>query len=184
MLNARCLSQSLLGSWKRFVSILLALSAVSGCGGSSTSAPKSPQSKPKLAAAESPKARPRSFLFRDEVAQVVDIGIGRFLQRIRVEASLVGGKFQGWRIVALMPPDWWQGIDLEPGDIVTQVNGMPLERPDQAFAAFKGAKTASELRVNYIRGGEQRVLAYPIRDRGSNTRAPAPESRANAASAQ
>ena len=53
-----------------------------------------------------------------------------------VEASLVEGRFQGFRIVEIKPPDAWRGVDLRVGDVVTRINDMPIERPQQAYDAF------------------------------------------------
>ena len=52
--------------------------------------------------------------------------------------------------------------DLVPGDVVTAVNGRPIERPEQAFAAFQSIAVAKELRVTYERNNARREIAYPI----------------------
>jgi hypothetical protein len=40
---------------------------------------------------------------------------------------------KAFRIVALRPHEFWHGVDLAPGDVVTSVNGMPIERETQAY---------------------------------------------------
>lgn len=107
----------------------------------------------------------RRALYRDEVSSVVDAGLGRFLQHLEVDATLEHGRFQGFRILRLMPPEFWQGVDLRPGDVVTRVNGMSIERPPEAHRAFTSLKQADHLVVSYLRAGERRELVYPIRDR-------------------
>jgi type II secretory pathway component PulC len=99
------------------------------------------------------------------VRATVDQGLGYFLQRVDVEPAVEEGQFQGFRIVGLSPPEWWTSVDLKPGDVVTAVNGMPIERDDQAFAAFESLKTANDLKVSYRRGGQPRDLIYKIVDR-------------------
>ena len=61
----------------------------------------------------------------------------------------------------------WQGVDLAPGDVVTAVNDRPVERPEQAFAAFQSLAVAKELRVTYERAGARREIVYPIDDAGA-----------------
>ena len=75
-------------------------------------------------------------------------------------------RFQGFRIVALRPPEFWKGVDLRPGDIVTSVNGMSIERDTQAFEAFEQLRDAPELRVSLTREGKKRELRYRIVARG------------------
>lgn len=108
---------------------------------------------------------PTSTLRRGEVRAVVRSGLGSFLQKVEVEEQPVfrNGKFVGFRIAALKG-DGWKGVDLKPGDVVTSVNGYPIEHPEDAMAAFKSLDVASELRVDYERGGEPRSLRYGIVD--------------------
>jgi type II secretory pathway component PulC len=104
-------------------------------------------------------------LWRRDVVAVLSRGLGDFLSHLQVEPALAGGKFHGWRVVALRAGDpLWQGTDLAPGDIVTAINDRPIERPEQAFAAFQSLAVAKELRVTYERRGARRELVYPIDD--------------------
>jgi S1-C subfamily serine protease len=64
---------------------------------------------------------------------------------------------------------------LKPGDVVTQVNGMPIERDIDAYQAFQSLRAATALRVSILRGGEKRELVYSIVPRDKPARAaPAP----------
>ncbi len=138
-----------------------------GCGGGlldepiHTAAVSEPASKPSLAA----PARPPGVLYRDDVNHTVDEGLGYFLQRVTVEPEVIGGKFQGFRVVDLRPAEYWTSVDLMPGDVVTAVNGLPIERDIDAYQAFQGLRTASELRVTLYRGGAKRELSFAIVDR-------------------
>lgn len=116
------------------------------------------------AARREPTREPRT-LYRDEVSQVVDAGLGYFLQHVEVDAQLEHGSFRGFRILSLAPPDYWHGVDLKPGDVVTLVNGMTIERPIEAHQAFSSLKTADQLVVSYLRAGQPRQLTYTIKER-------------------
>ncbi|HEX5097952.1 MAG TPA: hypothetical protein VFV94_00560 [Polyangiaceae bacterium] len=111
-----------------------------------------------------PAAVASTTLRRGDVVTVVDAGFGTFLERVQVEPSLDAGRFRGWTIVELTPPGFWEAVDLKPGDIVTSVNGMPIEREMDAWAAFQSLKTAREIDVSYYRAGAERKLAYRIVD--------------------
>ena len=79
------------------------------------------------------------------------------------------GKFHGFRIAALQATGVLAGVDLKPGDVVTRVNGMPIEHPEEALEAFNSLEVASELRVAYERDGRARDAA---RTRSSTTTTP------------
>jgi hypothetical protein len=108
---------------------------------------------------------PPGTVWRHDVNQVVDAGLGRFLQRVDLQPEVVQGGFVGFRVVELRSPSWWQGVDLAPGDVVTQVNGMPIEQPTEAHAAFESLRKADKLIVKYLRDGQERELSYSIVER-------------------
>ena len=144
----------------------LAIVVIAACGGSS--AP--PRAEPSRAlqpasSAEPPLPSRPGRLWRRDVVATLSRGLGDFLTRLQLEPFLAGGKFRGWRIVRLAEGDaLWKGVDLAPGDVVTSVNGRPIERPEQALTAFQSLAVVPELRVTYERDGARRELVYPIDD--------------------
>ncbi len=134
---------------------------LAGCGGGAATAtqPKTP------VAANAPAKKaavPKGSVSRGDLLATVDAGLGRFLQRVDVAPSLDAGQFRGFRIVALRPPGYWQNVDLQPGNVVTAVNGMPIETEMQAYDAFQALKSADAIRVSYLRGGQAHTLVVPI----------------------
>lgn len=153
---------------------LLTLVCVSACG-STTPAPKSttPDAKASTTTttassepAANADAAPSMTLHRAEVHRIVASGLGAFLSRVSLDdhpAKTPDGKFIGFRIAALQGNSW-KGVDLKPGDIVTKVNGFPIEHPEQALEVFQSLDVASELRVGVERDGVPRELRYAIVD--------------------
>jgi len=135
------------------------------CGGTPVIEGPAPALLPPPPAPEAtlpPNRPPRGKLYRDDVQAAVDQGFPQFLQKVQVEANVRDGKFAGWLVRALYPQDFWADVDLQPGDIVTQVNGLPIERETQAYDAFQSLKTAPRLVVSYVRDGAPRTLAFDI----------------------
>lgn len=140
--------------------VLIALGAAA-CGGEAArpaqSAPKAPP-----AAAPAKATLPAGTLARADVNAVLDAGFSRFLQTLEVEPALDAGRFRGWTIVELRPVPLWTEVDLKSGDVVTSVNGLPIERDTEAFDAFESLRNAPELTVAYAREGTARRLSYRI----------------------
>jgi len=149
---------------------LLTVGALCACGGASQvpAAPTSTAPRPANAAAVPSASAPAvdRALARSAVHAAVEQGLGVFLQRVDVDDQpvRVGGRFHGFRIAALRDSQFWTGVDLKPGDVITSVNGFPIERPEQAQTVFDSLEVASELRVAYDRDGQPRELVYPIVD--------------------
>lgn len=142
---------------------LLIILLFGACRHGETLPPEAPPPRPSVKpAAPLPSRPPLGTLFREDVDSGLSAGLGRFLQHVQVEPALDEGRFLGWEILELNPPAFWRGIDLFPGDVVTRVNGLPIEREFEAYTAFISLKNASELRVNLERGGEPRELVLKI----------------------
>lgn len=130
--------------------------------------PPAPMPAPEVVSAspvpQAPQGSTDRILTRAAVHTAISQGLGAFLQHVEFDEQpvRVGGKFHGFRIAALHEASFWKGVDLKPGDVVTRLNGMPIERPEQAQAAFEALDQASELRVSYEREGAQRQLVIPI----------------------
>lgn len=167
-----------LGVRALFVAFLLL-----GCGSHELPPPNLPPFPEEPAAEPRP---PAGTLWREDVDQALAAGLGQFLQLVTVEPYLEGDSFVGWEVQELRPPEAWEGVDLRPGDVVTAVNGMPIERDHEAFAAFESLAKATELRVAILRDAVGRELVFrivPAPPRASGKPSPAaPASAAPAAS--
>jgi type II secretory pathway component PulC len=150
----------------RYASWLLSTSFVlAGCG---HAAPKVAEAPVKVTAAPPPvvvATAPADAIRRSAIRGVLAAGPGVFLQKVSVDDHpvLADGKFHGFRIAALQA-DSFRGVDLKPGDVVTRIEGMPIEHPEEAIEAFNALQVASELRVDYERDGVPRMLRYRIVD--------------------
>jgi len=149
---------------------LVALATFAACAASRApapvaAAPPATASSPVVEVSAAPTAD--HAVARSSVQEVVSEGLGMFLRRVDVDDHpvFVGGKFHGFRIAGLRDAQFFSGVDLKPGDVVTAVNGFPIERPEQAQTAFDSLEVASELRVVVERGGQPRELVYTIVDR-------------------
>lgn len=137
---------------------------VAAACGEAAPQPKTPQGSAAPALPpEVPAAKPITSLKRAAVKETIAHGLGAFLRNVTVEDWPVmrDGKFHGFKIRSLNP-DWV--LDLQPGDVVTRVNGVVPERPEQADAVLRSLEKASSLKVEYERDGKAKTLELPIED--------------------
>lgn len=129
--------------------------------------PTAEESKPESNLDQPYQRVTEGVIARTELLPVLDDGLGRFLQNVQTEPKFHKGAFVGFRIVSLFPGEpAFASLDLRPGDIVTRVNGKPIERPEQAIAVWEALRTASDLIVDYRRDGEAHALRFAIVDEG------------------
>jgi type II secretory pathway component PulC len=154
----------------RYVALAVLSLALSACGGS-TPKPEAPATKASPAEAKAlaqaaAEPLPMGTIRRSSVRAVLALGPGAFLQRVTLDEQAVfaSGKFHGFRLSALNDQELFKGVDLKPGDVVTRINGFPIEHPEDALQAFNSLEVASELRVEYEREAVPRELRYTILD--------------------
>ena len=104
---------------------------------------------------ERPAEQPAGPLTRSLLRRTVSEGIGAFLAGVDLSPWLDRGRFVGFRIDRAQSLRRWNasGVDLRAGDVVTRVNGSPIERPEQAQAAFQAIADVSEIVVDVLRAG-------------------------------
>ena len=104
-------------------------------------------------------------LRRSSLKRTVDAGLGRWLQTVSVDRVLVRGRFKGWVIRSLSSDDsCYAGVDVRVGDIVTRVNGRPVERPEEALVVWTALPSSKELVVDLVRDGQPRTVRFGIVD--------------------
>jgi S1-C subfamily serine protease len=104
-------------------------------------------------------------LRRSAVKRTVDAGLGRWLQTVSVDRLLVRGRFRGWIIRSFSTEDGcYAGVDLRIGDVITRVNGHPVERPEEALVVWTALPSSSELVVELVRDGQPRTVRFGIVD--------------------
>ena len=109
---------------------------------------------------------PPGAIKRAELARVLDQSPGYFLQRVQTEPRFTHGHFHGWRLVSFFPGDArFAGVDLQAGDVITRINGKPIEQPDQFMAVWTELRTSRELVVDVERAGAARTLRWTIADK-------------------
>jgi hypothetical protein len=145
-----------------WVTLAALAAALTACGGAQPSwddelpASQDGASQP---APSKPRSPPGRFA-RAEVDEVLVQGPVWILQRVAPEEVIRNGAFVGWRVMAM--PNEWGHLALKAGDVVTQVNGAVIERPEDLWSVWMGLATAKELRVAYEHEGAMKELVMPI----------------------
>jgi S1-C subfamily serine protease len=102
---------------------------------------------------------------RRDLVAVLDAGPGAFLAGIDMKPHFREQRFSGWEIVQFWPDDpRYAAVDIRPGDVVSEVNGKPIMRPEQLFEIWTELRSADAIVVVGQRGGERFELSYEIVD--------------------
>jgi len=139
----------------RVFALLLACMLV-GCGGAKT---EEASTSADVSAADAPPVE--TELHRAALDELLAKGPAYVLAMVQIDSVMADGRFTGFKIVSFRTalPAY---LELAPGDVVTRVNDLPVERPEQFFEVFEKLKTATEVKFDILRGGAPKTLTYPI----------------------
>ena len=85
----------------------------------------------------------------------------RLMDMMRAMPVMQSGKLSGYRVFPVGNSDAFGKLGLEPGDVVTAVNGIPLDNPAQSLQVLNNIRTSDQVSITFIRNGQQqtRVLS-------------------------
>ena len=89
--------------------------------------------------------------------------IETILKKAIIEPHLVNAQTEGLRITGLERISLAKKLLLQSGDIICAINRQPLTSKRRAYEIFKGARSQSNMRVDFLRDGETRVLLFEFR---------------------
>jgi len=81
---------------------------------------------------------------------------------IHAEPYQVAGDQQGFRLQAGGSSALLSQLGLKNGDVLTEVNGMPLRSNADVMKAYKEMKNAEKFQVQFLRNGTQQSMEYNI----------------------
>ena len=89
--------------------------------------------------------------------------MGALAKGARIVPETRDGKAAGFRLFSIRPDGPFAKIGLQNGDVVSAINGLEMNSPDQALLAYTRLKTANHLSVAIERNGQKVTKDYNIR---------------------
>lgn len=95
-------------------------------------------------------------------AQPPAANVGGFNDILRPQPFMPNGELKGYRLYPGRNREQFAALGLQPGDLVTEINGMTLDNPPQAMEVFRSLSTATQATMTIERGGQQQSLTLDI----------------------
>jgi general secretion pathway protein C len=86
------------------------------------------------------------------------------LDVMRAMPVMENGKLSGYRVFPVGNSDAFAKLGLQAGDIVTAVNGMPLDNPAQSMNILNNLKTSEQISITFTRNGQQQTKVLQMQD--------------------
>ena len=99
---------------------------------------------------------------KDNFSQAIN-NIGSLLTQARAIPYIIDGKIEGFRLISITPGSLYDSIGIRNGDIIKNINGVPISSPETALRVFSDLKNESQFRVEVVREGRNLTLSYILR---------------------
>jgi general secretion pathway protein C len=105
---------------------------------------------------------PRQLTLEGDQIQNALENLDQLMDQAQIRPHIEDGRPAGISITGIKPNTVFRKMRLRNGDIITGVNGTPIDSVDDAMRIFGDLKSASELQVEIQRRGQKRVLNYKV----------------------
>jgi general secretion pathway protein C len=101
-------------------------------------------------------------LDRERVNDLIS-NVNQFMTQLRVQPFFMQGVPAGYLITDIKQGSLIEQVGLKNGDIVQGVNGLPITKPEQAFAAYQQLKNESQITLEVRRGNNSQIITYELK---------------------
>jgi len=117
--------------------------------------PRPPPPTRRTAARAARRASPRANRVNDRLQALAGAdgqGLSRLLSQARIVPHYIDGEMMGMRIDAIQSDSLFERAGLENGDVIVEVNGIVIDRPESASAIFDELGSAEAIDIAALRG--------------------------------
>ena len=105
---------------------------------------------------------PRKITLNRERMESALENLGELMDQATIRPHIEDGAAAGISITGIKPNALFRRMRLRNGDIITGVNGRPIESVEDAIAIFEDFNSASEIKIDIKRRGRNQTLDYQI----------------------
>jgi len=138
----------------------LQLPKSSGSGGSTDNNMLAPISAPGVVYGSNLPATRNLNQLRKDLIQHPE----HLLDVMRAMPVMENGKLIGYRVFPVGNSNAFAKLGLQAGDVVTAVNGMPLDNPAESMSILNKLKTSEQISITFTRNGQQQTKVLQMQD--------------------
>ncbi len=95
----------------------------------------------------------------DELRRIAETNPSAFTSVVRPQPVFANGVQRGYRVYPGRDRKQFANLGLQPGDLVTSVNGTPLDDPSRGMEIFNSLNSAAQVSVTVERNGQTQQLS-------------------------
>lgn len=99
---------------------------------------------------------------RDEM-ESAQANLSQLMTQVRIVPNFTEGKPDGFRLLSIKRGSLFDRLGLRNGDVVRQINGVPLDNPQKLFEVYGELESGQTIAVNILRGKREQTFNYEIK---------------------
>jgi general secretion pathway protein C len=104
------------------------------------------------------RSTPRAPAPAPSVQEVVAKNAATFMEIVRPQPFMPGGQLKGYRVYPGRNRQQFSALGLRPGDLVTEIEGTPLNNPAEAMQTFRSLGDSTTVSLTIERNGQSQSL--------------------------
>jgi general secretion pathway protein C len=104
----------------------------------------------------------RWSISREELESAKD-NMSQLMTQVRVTPNFTEGKPDGFKLLSIKRGSLFDRLGLRNGDVVRQINGVPLDNPQKALEFYGELEGGRSITVGILRGGREQTLNYELK---------------------
>jgi general secretion pathway protein C len=96
------------------------------------------------------------------VAEQARGNLNELLRQARMEPNIVEGRTEGFVVRMIRPKSLLDTLGIQRGDVLRQINGVPLDSPEKALQVFQQLREVKRLSIGLERNGTPMNFEYEV----------------------
>jgi general secretion pathway protein C len=74
-----------------------------------------------------------------------------------------GGPIRGFKVLSIVPGSVYESLGIQAGDVITEVNGEPMNSISRAQELYGGLRNTAEVSIGMLRNGQKTVQRFKVK---------------------
>lgn len=109
------------------------------------------------------KISANKFILDREEVENLSGDVTQFMTQVRIVPNRVDGKPSGYKLFNIKKGSIIESVGLRNGDVIKSINGMSINKPEEAFMAYQQVKDGGAFNIELQRRGRTQTLQYEVR---------------------
>jgi general secretion pathway protein C len=109
------------------------------------------------------KVAANKFILDRKEVERLSGDVTQFMTQVRIVPNLVKGKASGYKMLNIKNGSLVASVGFRNGDILKEINGKSINRPEEAFQAYQQLKSGGGFTIEVERKGKRETIYYEVR---------------------